>query len=74
MNNAVTMAQSVFAVYRKSAKTVKRFQGTGRIVQGRGNDPVNGWSRPPAIIDGGRDSPSSGEKVRGISVVADVKM
>ena len=64
-----------FLRYIKEARRQwRRFQGTGRIVQGGENDPVSGWSRPPAIIDGGRGSPSSGGKVRGISIVADVKL
>ena len=74
MNNAITMAQSVFAVYQRSAKTVETISRNRAHSAGRENDPVSGWSRPPAIIDGGRGSPSSGGKVRGISVVADVKL
>ena len=73
MNNAITMTQSVCGISKETRRQWRRFQGTGVIVQGGKNDPVSGWSRPPAIIDGGRGSPSSGGKVRGISVEADVK-
>ena len=59
---------------KRNAKTVETISRNRAHSAGRENDPVSGWSRPPAIIDGGRGSPSSGGKVRGISAVADVKL
>ena len=50
MNNAITMAQSVFTVYQRSAKTVELISRNRAHSAERKIDPVSGWSRPPATM------------------------